>query len=163
MEMNARIQVEHPVTEVVTGVDLIYEMILIAAGEPLSFDPDDVRLRGHAIECRVNAERPEKNFMPSPGTVTLMHLPGGNGVRIDTATYDGMVISPYYDSMIAKVITHGRDRNEALAKMRSAIEEMVVVGVYTNLDFQYSILENETFNAGMADTGFIEKFMKGEA
>ena len=163
MEMNTRIQVEHPVTEVVTGVDLIQEMIRVAAGEHLSFRPEDIKMVGHAIECRVNAEKPEKNFIPSPGTVTQMHLPGGNGVRVDTATYDGLEISPYYDSMIAKVITHGRDRTEALAKMRTAIEEMVIVGVSTNLDFQYSILENETFCDGRADTGFVEKFMKGEA
>lgn len=163
MEMNTRIQVEHPVTEVVTGVDLIQEMIRVAAGEHLSFRPEDIKMVGHAIECRVNAEKPEKNFIPSPGTVTQMHLPGGNGVRVDTATYDGLEISPYYDSMIAKVITHGRDRTEALAKMRTAIEEMVIVGVSTNLDFQYSILENKTFCDGRADTGFVEKFMKGEA
>jgi len=163
MEMNTRIQVEHPVTEVVTGVDLIQEMIRVAAGEHLSFDPADIKMVGHAIECRINAERPELGFRPSPGTVTQMHLPGGNGVRVDTATYDGLEISPYYDSMIAKIITHGRDRTEALAKMRTALEEMVVVGVYTNLDFQYSILENETFCDGRADTGFVEKFMRGEA
>ncbi len=162
MEMNTRIQVEHPVTEMVTGTDLIQEMIRVAAGEPLSFTQDEITYRGHAIECRVNAEQPEKNFLPSPGVISQMHLPGGNGVRVDTASYDGNGVSPYYDSMIAKIIVHGRDRTEAIAKMRTALEEMVVVGVNTNLDFQYSIMENETFAAGLADTSFIERFMKGE-
>ena len=162
MEMNTRIQVEHCVTEMVTHTDLVGEMIRVAAGEPLSFSQDDIVLRGHAIECRINAETPEKNFMPSPGTISQMHLPGGNGVRVDTAAYDGFEISPYYDSMIAKIIVQGRNRTEAIAKMRTALEEMVVVGVNTNLDFQYAIMENETFAAGLADTSFIERFMKGE-
>ena len=162
MEMNTRIQVEHPVTEMVTGTDLVEEMIRVAAGDPLTFTQDDITYRGHAIECRVNAEQPEKHFLPSPGTISQVHLPGGNGVRVDTAAYDGYEITPYYDSMIAKVIVHGRDRTEAIAKMRTALEEMVVVGVKTNLDFQYAIMENETFAAGTADTSFIEKFLKGE-
>lgn len=161
MEMNTRIQVEHPVTEMVTGIDLIQEMIRVAAGEPLSFSQDDIVMNGHAIECRINAEEPERNFLPSPGFVSQMHLPGGNGVRVDTATYDGVEVSPYYDSMIAKIITHGRDRTEALAKMRTAIEEMVVIGVKTNLDFQYSILENDIFREGRADTDFVARFLKG--
>ena len=138
------------------------EMIRVAAGEVLSFSQDDIQLHGHAIECRINAEMPEKNFMPSPGTISQTHLPGGNGVRVDTAAYDGFEITPYYDSMIAKVIVLGRDRTEAIAKMRTALEEMVVVGVQTNLDFQYSILENETFCAGQANTSFIERFLAGE-
>ena len=162
MEMNTRIQVEHCVTEMVTHTDLVGEMIRVAAGEPLSFTQDDITLSGHAIECRINAETPEKNFMPSPGTISQMHLPGGNGVRVDTAAYDGFEISPYYDSMIAKIIVQGRNRTEAIAKMRTALEEMVVVGVNTNLDFQYAIMENETFRAGLADTGFIEQFLAGE-
>ena len=162
MEMNTRIQVEHCVTEMVTHTDLVGEMIRVAAGEPLSFTQDDIVRRGHAIECRINAETPEKNFMPSPGTISQMHLPGGNGVRVDTAAYDGFEISPYYDSMIAKIIVQGRNRTEAIAKMRTALEEMVVVGVNTNLDFQYAIMENETFRAGLADTGFIEQFLAGE-
>ena len=162
MEMNTRIQVEHCVTEMVTHTDLVGEMIRVAAGEPLSFTQNDIVLRGHAIECRINAETPEKNFMPSPGTISQMHLPGGNGVRVDTAAYDGFEISPYYDSMIAKIIVQGRNRTEAIAKMRTALEEMVVVGVNTNLDFQYAIMENETFRAGLADTGFIEQFLAGE-
>lgn len=163
MEMNTRIQVEHCVTEMVTHIDLMGEMIRVAAGDELSFSQDDVRLQGHAIECRINAEAPEKNFMPSPGVISQMHLPGGNGVRVDTAAYDGFEISPYYDSMIAKIIVHGRNRTEAIAKMRTALEEMVVVGVNTNLDFQFAIMENETFKAGLADTSFIEKFLAGEA
>ena len=162
MEMNTRIQVEHPVTEMVTGTDLVEEMIRVAAGDPLTFTQDDITYRGHAIECRVNAEQPERGFLPSPGTISQMHLPGGNGVRVDTAAFDGYEISPYYDSMIAKIIVHGRDRTEAIAKMRTALEEMVVVGVKTNLDFQYAIMENETFAAGAADTSFIDRFMKGE-
>ena len=162
IEMNTRIQVEHCVTEMVTHTDLVGEMIRVAAGEVLSFSQDDIQLHGHAIECRINAEMPEKNFMPSPGTISQTHLPGGNGVRVDTAAYDGFEITPYYDSMIAKVIVLGRNRTEAIAKMRTALEEMVVVGVQTNLDFQYSILENETFCAGGANTSFIERFLAGE-
>lgn len=163
MEMNTRIQVEHPVTEMVTSVDLIQEMIRIAAGEQLSVSQADIELSGHAIECRINAEEPERDFLPSPGVITQMHLPGGNGVRVDTAAYDGTKISPYYDSMIAKIIVHGRDRKEAIAKMRTALEEMVVIGVKTNLDFQFAILENETFQQGNAHTGFVDQFLKGEA
>lgn len=162
MEMNTRIQVEHPVTEMVTGTDLVQEMIRVAAGDPLTFTQEDISFRGHAIECRINAEQPEKNFLPSPGTISQMHLPGGNGVRVDTAAYDGYEVSPFYDSMIAKVIVYGRDRTEALAKMRTALEEMVVVGVNTNLDFQYAIMENRTFATGQANTGFIDHFLKGE-
>ena len=162
MEMNTRIQVEHPVTEFVSGVDLIKEQIRIAAGEPLSVQQKDIEIRGHAMECRINAEDPERYFMPCPGRITDLHLPGGNGIRVDTAVYNDYALPPYYDSMIAKIIVHGRDRTEAIAKMRTALEEMVVVGVSTNLDFQYAIMENETFCKGMADTGFIEKFLRGE-
>ncbi len=162
-EMSTHIQMEHCVTEIITHTDLVGEMIRVAAGEELSFTQDGIRMQGSAIECRINAEIPEKNFMPSPGTISQMHLPGGNGVRVDTAAFDGSEISLYYDPLIAKVIVRGRDRREAIAKMRTALEEMVVVGVETNLDFQYAILENETFRAGKADTGFIEKFLRGEA
>lgn len=162
MEMNTRIQVEHCVTEMVTHRDLMGEMIRVAAGDPLSFTQNDIVLQGHAIECRINAEMPERNFMPSPGVISQMHLPGGMGVRVDTAAYDGFEISPYYDSMIAKIIVRGRDRTEAIAKMRTALEEMVIVGVDTNLDFQFAIMENETFREGKADTSFIERFLKGE-
>jgi len=141
----------------------VREMIRVASGEPLSFTQEDVHPRGHAIECRINAEDPSKNFMPCPGTIEQMHLPGGNGVRIDSATFDGCEISPYYDSMIAKVVVLASDRTEAIAKMSTALDEMVIVGIQTNLDLQYAILQNDTFRSGNADTSFIEKFNKGEA
>ncbi len=160
MEMNTRIQVEHGVTEMVTGTDLIIEQIRIAMGEPLSFSQEDVQLRGHAIECRINAEIPEKNFMPSPGVVKHLHLPAGNGVRVDTALYAGYKIPSEYDSMIAKVIVHAPDRPAALQKMRSALDEMVILGVETNLDFQYQILRNPEFCDGKADTGFISRILR---
>ena len=159
MEMNTRIQVEHGVTEMVTGTDLIIEQIRVAAGEPLSFTQKDVKPRGHAIECRINAEIPEKNFMPSPGVVKHLHLPAGNGVRVDTGLYTGYRIPSEYDSMIAKVIVHAPTREAALMKMRSALNEMLVVGVETNLDFQYQIIRNPVFAEGKADTGFIEEVM----
>ncbi len=159
MEMNTRIQVEHGVTEMVTGTDLIIEQIRVAMGEPLSFTQEDVRPRGHAIECRINAEIPEKNFMPSPGVVRHLHLPAGNGVRVDTGLYTGYRIPSEYDSMIAKVIVHAPDRNAALQKMRSALDEMVMIGVETNLDFQYQIMRHPIFAEGKADTGFIENAM----
>ena len=160
MEMNTRIQVEHGVTEMVTGTDLIVEQIRIAMGEKLSFTQEDVLLKGHAIECRINAEIPEKNFMPCPGVVKHMHLPAGNGVRVDTALYTGYRIPSEYDSMIAKVIVHAPNREAALLKMRSALDEMVILGVETNLDFQYQILKNPVFCEGRADTGFIERMLK---
>ncbi|HIU75359.1 MAG TPA: acetyl-CoA carboxylase biotin carboxylase subunit [Candidatus Pelethocola excrementipullorum] len=159
MEMNTRIQVEHGVTEMVTGTDLIIEQIRVAMGEELSFRQSDIQQKGHAIECRINAEIPEKNFMPSPGVVTHMHLPAGNGVRVDTALYTGYKIPSEYDSMIAKVIVHAPDRESALQKMRSALDEMLILGVETNLDFQFQIMKNPTFCAGEADTGFIERLM----
>ncbi len=160
MEMNTRIQVEHGVTEMVTGTDLIAEQIRVAAGEPLSFAQEDIRINGHAIECRINAEIPEKNFMPCPGKVTALHLPAGNGVRVDTALYTGYQIPSEYDSMIAKVIVHAPDREAAIRKMLAALDEMVVLGVETNLDFQYQIMRNPVFRAGEANTGFIESIMK---
>lgn len=159
MEMNTRIQVEHGVTEMVTGTDLIIEQIRVAMGEPLSFTQEDVRPRGHAIECRINAEIPEKNFMPSPGVVRHLHLPAGNGVRVDTGLYTGYKIPSEYDSMIAKVIVHAPTREAALMKMRSALNEMLVIGVETNLDFQYQIMRHPIFAEGKADTGFIENAM----
>ena len=161
MEMNTRIQVEHGVTELVTDTDLVIEQIRVCAGEPLSLTQEEVLLRGHAIECRINAEIPEKNFMPSPGTITALHLPGGNGVRVDTAIYTGYKIPMEYDSMIAKVLVHGRDRKEAIRKMKGALEEMLVLGVETNLDFQYKIMQSEAFVEGKVDTGFIERFTLG--
>ena len=157
MEMNTRIQVEHPVTEMVTGLDLIKEQIKIAAGERLSMTQDDIHLTGHAIECRINAENPAKNFMPCPGKLGQIHLPGGFGVRVDTAIYGGCEISPYYDSMAAKVIVHDRTRQGAIQKMRSALGELVLEGITTNLDFQFQILDDEDFINGNFDTSFIEK------
>ena len=160
MEMNTRIQVEHGVTEMVTGTDHIIEQIRVAMGEPLSFTQKDVTPKGHAIECRINAEIPEKNFMPSPGVVKHLHLPAGNGVRVDTALYTGYRIPSEYDSMIAKVIVHAPNRDAALQKMRSALNEMLIMGVETNLDFQYRILKNPEFCEGKADTGFIERILR---
>lgn len=157
MEMNTRIQVEHPVTEMVSGVDLIKEMISIAQGNELSVKQEDIHLQGHAIECRINAEDPDHNFRPCPGMIEQVHLPGGNGVRIDTAVYSGYEIPPYYDSMIAKVIVHGRDRSEAIDKMRSTLGELIIDGVTTNVDFQYEILNNEDFQSGDITTDFIPK------
>ncbi|MGN0277496.1 MAG: acetyl-CoA carboxylase biotin carboxylase subunit [Hominisplanchenecus sp.] len=159
IEMNTRIQVEHPVTEMVSGVDLIKEQIYVAAGMPLSVTQEDIRLNGHAIECRINAENPEKNFMPCPGTIGQVHLPGGFGVRVDTAVYSGYEIPPYYDSMIAKVIVHDRTRAGAIHKMRSTLGELILEGITTNVDFQYEILNNRDFCAGDFDTSFIEKNM----
>lgn len=159
MEMNTRIQVEHGVTEMVTGTDLIIEQIRVAMGETLSFTQEAVKIKGHAIECRINAEIPSKNFMPSPGLVQHIHLPAGNGVRVDTGLYSGYNIPSEYDSMIAKVIVHAPDREAALQKMRSALDEMVIIGVETNLDFQYQIMKHPVFCEGRADTGFIENIM----
>jgi len=145
IEMNTRIQVEHPVTEMVSGVDLIKEQIRIAAGYPLEKKQEEIHLNGHAIECRINAEDPKKNFMPCPGMIEELHLPGGFGVRIDTAVYSGYEITPFYDSMIAKVIVHDKDRRSAINKMRSTLGELILEGVVTNLDFQYEILNNQDF------------------
>lgn len=156
MEMNTRIQVEHPVTEWVTGVDIVKEQLKIASGEKLSYAQDDIEVKGHAIECRINAENPVNNFMPCPGTITDLNLPGGNGVRIDTAVYTGYKIPPVYDSMIAKIIVHAENREAAIAKMKVALEECVVDGVDTNIDFLYQILENENFVNGDFDTSFVK-------
>lgn len=158
MEMNTRIQVEHPVTEMVTGLDLIKEQIRIAAGEPLDITQDDVRLSGHAIECRINAENPAKNFMPCPGKITNVHVPGGNGVRIDSHIYGDYKIPPNYDSMLLKLIVHGSDRESAIAKMRSALGELVIEGIETNLDFLYEILSHEAYQKGDTDTHFIPTY-----
>ena len=140
MEMNTRIQVEHPVTEWVTGIDLIKEQIRIASGEPLGFTQNEIVLRGHAIECRINAECPKQNFRPSPGTITDVYFPGGNGVRIDSAVYRGYTVPPWYDSMLAKLIVWGKDREEAIQRMRSALGEIIIEGIETNVDYQYGIL-----------------------
>ena len=156
MEMNTRVQVEHPVTEMVTGIDIIKEQIKIASGEKLSFTQKDIRFTGHSMEARINAEIPEKNFMPCPGTITGLHLPGGNGVRVDTAIYSGYTVPPTYDSMLAKVIVHGKDRNESIAKLKSAIAELVVDGIQTNADFILKILSNKDFVTNNYDTSFIQ-------
>ena len=156
MEMNTRIQVEHPVTEAVTDIDLIKNQIRIAEGQPLRYEQEDVRISGHAIECRINAENPEKGFIPSPGKVTRLHLPGGKGIRVDTAMYAGYTIPPYYDSMIAKLIVHGKSRKEAIKKMKSALSEFIVEGVDTNIDFQLEIMNHPEFVEGNIDTSFIE-------
>lgn len=157
MEMNTRIQVEHPVSEFVSGVDLIKEQIRVAAGEPLSMRQKDISISGHAIECRINAEDPDNHFLPCPGTITSLHLPGGNGVRMDTAVYVGYTIPPNYDSMIVKVIVHDRDRKSAIQKMISTLGEVVIEGVRTNLDFLYDILNQPDFQEGNITTDFIQE------
>jgi acetyl-CoA carboxylase biotin carboxylase subunit len=158
MEMNTRIQVEHGVTELVTGRDLVKEQILVAAGEPLSFSQKDIRIEGHAIECRINAEDPV-TFVPSPGTIRHFHQPGGPGVRVDTFAHEGCDISPYYDSLIAKVMAHGRTRPEAIARMKRCLEMMVVEGIKTNISLHQRILEEPDFVEGRIDTRFMERFL----
>ena len=157
MEMNTRVQVEHPVTEMVTGIDIIKEQIKIASGEKLEYEQKDIKISGHSLEVRVNAENPSKNFMPCPGLITGLHLPGGNGVRVDTAIYAGYTVPQNYDSMLAKIIVHGKTRNESIAKMKSAIAELVIEGIDTNRDFLYQILENKNFVENKYDTSFIKK------
>ena len=156
MEMNTRIQVEHPVTEWVTGIDLVKEQIRIASGEKLSYKQEDVHLSGHVIECRINAENPEKGFRPSPGTITDMYLPGGKGIRIDSAIYSGYTIPPYYDSMVAKLVVWAKNRKEAIRKMQSALGEIIIEGIDTNVDYQYEILHHPDYLKGNIDIGFIE-------
>ncbi|MBQ7881886.1 MAG: acetyl-CoA carboxylase biotin carboxylase subunit [Treponema sp.] len=160
MEMNTRIQVEHPITEMRTGIDIVKEQIKIAAGEELKFKQKDIEFKGHSIECRINAENPNKNFMPCPGKIQGINLPGGNGIRVDTAIYSGYIIPPNYDSMIAKIIAFGTTRNEAIAKMKRALEELVIDGVDTNRDFLFDIIRNPNFIRGNFDTSFIEKEFK---
>lgn len=160
MEMNTRIQVEHPVTEWVTGIDIVKEQIRIASGEKLRFKQEEINFRGHSIECRVNAENPDKNFMPCPGEIKGLNLPGGNGVRVDTSVYSGYKIPPTYDSMIAKIIVHAENRYDAISKMKRALEECIIDGIDTNIDFLYRILEDEDFIAGNFDTSFISKMLK---
>lgn len=157
MEMNTRIQVEHPVTEWVTGVDLVKEQIRIASGQPLSYRQKDIHITGHAIECRINAENPEKGFRPSPGTITDMYFPGGKGIRIDSAVYSGYTVQPYYDSMIAKLIVLAKNRDEAIRKMQSALGEIIIEGIDTNVDYQYEILNHPDFLTGNTDVEFIER------
>ena len=160
MEMNTRIQVEHPITEMVTGIDIIKEQIKIAAGEKLEVTQEDIKINGHAIECRINAENPDLGFRPSPGKIQRMHVPGGLGVRLDSAAYQGYVIPPTYDSMIGKLIVHGKTREEAINRMKRALGEFVIEGIDTNIDFQFRILSNEVFQNGSYDTGFIPKVLK---
>ena len=157
MEMNTRIQVEHPITEMRTGIDIVKEQIKIAAGEKLRFKQKDIEFRGSSIECRINAENPSKKFRPSPGTITGINLPGGNGVRVDTAIYAGYTVPANYDSMIAKIIAYGSNRNEAISKMKRALEELVIDGIDTNRDFLFEIIKNPNFIRGNFDTSFIEK------
>ena len=157
MEMNTRVQVEHPITEAVTGIDIITEQIKIASGEQLQYVQKDIKINGHSLEVRINAENPDKNFMPCPGTITGLHLPGGNGIRVDTAIYEGYTVPQNYDSMLAKIIVHGKDREESIAKMKSAIAELVIDGIDTNRDFIYKILENKNFITNNYDTSFIKK------
>lgn len=161
MEMNTRIQVEHPVTEMVTGIDMVKEQIRIAAGESLSVKQEEICMNGHAIECRINAENPEKNFRPCPGMIENLLLPGGFGVRVDTAIYPGYRLPAVYDSMIAKVIVHGKSRDEAIQRMKRALEELVIDGIDTNIEFEYNILSHPDYVSGEFDTGFIERLLKG--
>ncbi len=155
IEMNTRIQVEHPVTEMVTGLDLVREQLRIAAGLPLSLTQEEVQLRGHAIECRINAENPSENFRPCPGTTTFLHFPGGPGVRVDSLLYNGYTVSPFYDSLVAKVIVHAPSRLEAIRRMRRALEEMLLEGYPTTADFCHLVLHHPDFIKGQYDTGFL--------
>ncbi len=159
IEMNTRLQVEHPVTEMITGVDIVKEQLRIAAGEPLSYKQKDIHFRGHAIECRINAEDP-KNFTPSPGTISLYHPPGGPGIRVDSHLYSGYTVPPHYDSMIGKIIAYGDDREKALARMRTALTEMVVEGIKTNILLHRDILNDGAFQAGGTNIHFLEKKLK---
>lgn len=156
IEINTRIQVEHGVTELVTGLDLIKEQIKIASGEKLNYTQSDIKLRGHAMEVRINAENPDRNFAPCPGTIKTLHIPGGNGVRIDTAVYTGYSIPPYYDSMILKVMAYDTDREQVINKLKSVLGEIIIEGIDTNLDFQYDILNNKNFAGGKITTDFIK-------
>ena len=162
MEMNARIQVEHPVTEMITGIDLIKEQIRIASGEKLGYDQSDIRIEGHSIECRINAEDPDNNFMPSPGKIERFHAPGGRGVRVDSHIYSEYVIPPYYDSMIAKLITYGKTRNEAIYIMQRALDEFVIRPLKTTIPFHRRVMSDDAFLRGKIDTSYVEKLL-GEA
>ncbi len=157
MEMNTRVQVEHPVTELVTGVDILKAQILVASGEKLNIEEDFIHLKTHAIECRINAEDPEKDFVPTPGKILLLHLPGGPGVRVDTHIYPGYTIPPYYDSLLAKLLTYGRDREEAIRRMERALEETYIEGVPTTIPFHLKVMRSEKFRKGDISTAFIEE------
>lgn len=162
MEMNTRIQVEHPITEMVTGIDLVKEQIMVAAGEHLSFSQEDIMLRGHSIECRINAENPSKNFMPSGGTINVLHIPGGNGIRFDSHLYQGYKTPTNYDSMLGKIIVWARNREQAIAKMNSALSEAVIEGIDTNISFHAEILNTQMFKSGNYSTKSIEEMLKEE-
>ena len=163
MEMNTRIQVEHPITEMVTDVDIVKEQIKIASGMKLGYKQEDIRFNGYSIECRINAENPQKKFMPCPGKITEINFPGGNGVRIDTAIYPGYTIPAIYDSMIAKLIVHAKDRDEAISKMKRCLEEFVIEDITTNIDFLLQIMENNIYHNGNYDTSFIEKLISNKS
>jgi acetyl-CoA carboxylase biotin carboxylase subunit len=158
IEMNTRVQVEHPVTEMVTGIDIVKEQIRIAAGEPISVKQENIAVRGHAIECRINAEDP-KNFMPSPGKITLFHAPGGPGIRVDSHIYNGYVVPPYYDSMIAKIIAYGETRDIAIVRMQNALEEIVIEGIKTNIPLQQRIMQDQGFRTGGMNIHYLEKLL----
>ncbi len=160
MEMNTRIQVEHPITEFVTGIDLVKTQIKVASGEKLDFSQNDIKISGHSIECRINAENPHLNFRPSPGTIDALHIPGGPGIRVDSAVYQGYTIPPYYDSMIAKLIVYAPTRAEAIMKMKWALAEFIVDGVDTNIDFQLELIKNSDFEKGDYDNGFLNELIK---
>jgi acetyl-CoA carboxylase biotin carboxylase subunit len=162
IEMNTRIQVEHPVTELVTGLDLVKEQIRLAAGEPLGFTQRDIQIRGWAIECRINAENPDKNFMPSPGTIKIYHVPGGPGVRVDSAVYQGYTVPPYYDSMVGKLIVWDTTREAAIARMKRALEEFVIEGIHTTIPFHLKVLDNAFYRRGEVYTNFIQRRIIGE-
>ncbi|OPJ63613.1 acetyl-CoA carboxylase biotin carboxylase subunit [Clostridium oryzae] len=159
MEMNTRIQVEHGITELVTGIDIVKEQIKIASGEPLKYQQSDIVIKGHAIECRINAEDPENNFKPSPGTITEINIPGGPGIRMDSSIYQGYTVPPYYDSMLAKIMAYGENREEAIARMKRALYELIIEGPKNNIEFQYDILENEEFVKGNYNTSFLKDKM----
>lgn len=163
MEMNTRIQVEHPITEEVTGFDLVKDQIKIADDLPLNITQNDVKMRGHAIECRINAENPDLDFRPSPGKIEALNIPGGPGIRIDSAVYQGYTITPFYDSMIGKLIVHGADRNEAIMKMKWALSEFIVDGVDTNIDFQLELIKNRDFENGNYDIGYLTRYMEARS
>lgn len=161
MEMNTRIQVEHPITEAVTGIDLVKAQMRIASGEKLPYSQNEIGFRGHSIECRINAESPEYGFRPCPGRISSLYIPGGPGIRIDSAAYQGYKIPPYYDSMIAKLIVHAPTREEAIAKMKWALAEFIVEGVDTNIDFQLGLIRDESFESGNYDIGYLERKLGG--
>lgn len=160
MEMNTRIQVEHGITEEVTGFDLVKAQIEVAAGLPLKVSQSDIKMNGHAIECRINAEDPDHDFRPSPGTITALYMPGGPGIRIDGAIYQGYTITPYYDSMLSKLIVHGSSRDVAISKMKWALSEFIVEGVDTNIDFQLDIIKQPEFRSGNYDNGYLNRFVE---